>query len=94
VARAAEVTVRRGPARAAWCGKGDDEARACAGGGGDNEATVEARGGTWEVGGGAVGQPDGVLCAPRVLKRSSPGRWNRPGKRLSLYTPPFVPARG
>jgi hypothetical protein len=78
----------------AQCGEGEGEARACEGGGGDSEAMAEARGGAWEVGGGAVGQPNGVLCAPHMLKRSSPGRWNRPGKRLSLYTPLFVPAGG
>jgi hypothetical protein len=58
---------------------------------GDGEAVLAMRGppggdggGRWrrmEVGGGEVGQPDGIIWPPRVLKILSPGRFMRGGRR-------------
>jgi hypothetical protein len=58
---------------------------------GNGEAVLAMRGlaggdggGRWrcvKVGGGEVGQPDGVIWPPRVLKILSPGQFVRRGRR-------------
>jgi hypothetical protein len=40
-----------------------------------------------EVGGGAVGQPDGVLCAPRALNRSKSWSVEPTGEEAQLIYP-------